>query len=196
MISIEHWTIKTSVSGWDTEMRINEDSLATMYLNYTGGRAPKITITADSTLYATPRFLELAMTPPSDLISRLDIKLIANNGIDGQFTMLAPTPDQPLNIQINLDSLFNTNNDIAIYPITLKNIMFTLNSKAEKKEYNIPFEGIYLHYGENIISGLEQPLVQPSESTTAQKLLHNGQLIIIKNNKIYNILGHEITEKY
>jgi len=39
-------------------------------------------------------------------------------------------------------------------------------------------------------------LVQPSESTTAQKLLHNGQLIIIKNNKIYNILGHEITEKY
>ena len=196
MISIEHWTIKASVSGWDTEMRINEDSLATMYLNYTGGRAPKITITADSTLYATPRFFELAMTPPSDLISRLDIKLIANNGIDGQFTMLAPTPDQPLNIQINLDSLFNTNNDIAIYPVTLKNIMFTLNSKAEKKEYNIPFEGIYLHYGENIISGLEQPLVQPSESTTAQKLLHNGQLIIIKNNKIYNILGHEITEKY
>ena len=35
-----------------------------------------------------------------------------------------------------------------------------------------------------------------SINQSAQKILQNGQLLIIKNNKIYNILGHEITEKY
>ena len=195
MIDIDHWTIKASVSGWDEEMRTNEDGLATMYLNYTGGRAPKITITADSTLYATPRILELAMTPPNDLISRLDIKFIANNGVDGHFTMLDPTPNQPLSIQVNLDSIFKTNNDIAIYPVTLKNIMFTLNPKAEKKEYTIPFEGIYLHYND-IEAGDGVEDIISSDTSSVQKVFHNGQLIIINNNKIYNILGHEITEKY
>ena len=59
----------------------------------------------------------------------------------------------------------------------------------------MPIEGIYLHYGDgNAETNVSTtPALQNSD---AQKLLYNGQLIIIKNNKIYNILGHEITEKY
>ena len=176
-------------------MQTNEDGLGTMYLNYTAGRAPKITIKADSMLYATPRFFELIMTPPSDLINRIDIQLSANNGTDGNYTCLNPVGDQTLKMQINLDSIFTVNNDIAIYPVTLNNIIFTLNTKAAKQEYFIPFEGIYLHYGEHITSSIEQWSVVPEENTAFKKL-YNGQLIIIKNNKTYNILGHEITEKY
>ena len=195
MIGIDHWDIKASSSAWKTAMQTNEDGLGTMYLNYTAGRAPKITIKADSMLYATPRFFELIMTPPSDLINRIDIQLSANNGTDGNYTCLNPVGDQTLKMQINLDSIFTVNNDIAIYPVTLNNIIFTLNTKAAKQEYFIPFEGIYLHYGEHITSSIEQWSVVPEENTAFKKL-YNGQLIIIKNNKTYNILGHEITEKY
>lgn len=195
MIGIDHWDIKASSSAWETAMQTNEDGLGTMYLNYTAGRAPKITIKADSMLYATPRFFELIMTPPSDLINRIDIQLSANNGTDGNYTCLNPVGDQTLKMQINLDSIFTVNNDIAIYPVTLNNIIFTLNTKAAKQEYFIPFEGIYLHYGEHITSSIEQWSVVPEENTAFKKL-YNGQLIIIKNNKTYNILGHEITEKY
>ena len=73
---------------------------------------------------------------------------------------------------------------------------FTLNTKAEKIEYNIPFEGIYLHYSEQIASGIECGPTPESSNNQAYKMLQEGQLIIIKNNKTYNILGHEITKKY
>jgi hypothetical protein len=73
---------------------------------------------------------------------------------------------------------------------------FTLNTKAEKREYNIPFEGIYLHYSEQIASGIECVPTPESSNNQAYKMLQEGQLIIIKNNKTYNILGHEITQKY
>ena len=196
MINVDQrWTVKPTSSSWNTAMQINDAGLAELYLNYTAGRNPKITMTADTALYATPRFFELRMTPPSDLISRIDIKLIANNGIESNHTYLEPTADQALKIQIDIDSVFGVNNDIAIYPVQLHTISFTLNAKANKQEYHIPFEGIYLHYGEQIASKLEDAPTSKSVSDT-QKLLYNGQLFIIKNNKIYNILGHEITEKY
>ena len=196
MINVDQrWTVKPTSSSWNTAMQINDAGLAELYLNYTAGRNPKITMTADTALYATPRFFELRMTPPSDLISRIDIKLIANNGIESNHTYLEPTADQALKIQIDIDSVFGVNNDIAIYPVQLHTISFTLNTKANKQEYHIPFEGIYLHYGEQIASKLEDAPTSKSVSDT-QKLLYNGQLIIINNNKIYNILGHEITEKY
>ena len=196
MINVDQrWTVKPTSSSWNTAMQINDAGLAELYLNYTAGRNPKITMTADTALYATPRFFELRMTPPSDLISRIDIKLIANNGIESNHTYLEPTADQALKIQIDIDSVFGVNNDIAIYPVQLHTISFTLNTKANNQEYHIPFEGIYLHYGEQIASKLEDAPTSKSVSDT-QKLLYNGQLIIINNNKIYNILGHEITEKY
>ena len=120
----------------------------------------------------------------------------ANNGINGNYACIDITPDQPLSITINLDSLFEVSDDIAIYPIKLKNIAFSMNKKADKKEYNIPFEGIYLHYGKQVTTDLECPTSPQAPASNAQKMLRNGQLIIIKNNKTYNILGHEITEKH
>ena len=197
MINVDQrWTLKPSVSSWNTTMQVNEAGLAEIYLNYTAGRAPKITLTADTVLYSTPHRFELRMTPPSDLISRIDIKLTSNNGIDVNYTRLEPTGDQALNLQIDLDSIFGVNNDIAIYPVQLKSINFSLNTKAAKQEYKIPFEGIYLYYAPEVTDDIEDIPTSQSPTQKTQKLLHNGQLIIIKNNKIYNILGHEITEKY
>ena len=197
MINVDQrWTLKPSVSSWNTTMQVNEAGLAEIYLNYTAGRAPKITLTADTVLYSTPHRFELRMTPPSDLISRIDIKLTSNNGIDVNYTRLEPTGDQALNLQIDLDSIFGVNNDIAIYPVQLKSINFSLNTKAAKQEYKIPFEGIYLYYAPEVTDDIEDIPTSQSPTQKTQKLLHNGQLIIIKNNKTYNILGHEITEKY
>lgn len=195
MIGIDHWTIKATSSAWKTAMQVNEEGLATMYLNYTSTRNPKVTITADSLLYSTPRFVEFIITPPSNLISRIDIKFAAHNGTDGNVTCLEPTADQELRMQINLDSLFGVSNDMSIYPVELQDIILTFNSKAEKQEYTIPFGGIYLHYGEQITTAIDH-VSHPTDDNAAQKQLHNGQLIIINNNKTYNILGHEITKKY
>ena len=192
----ERWTLKASSSSWKTDIKTDADGKAYLYMNYNGGRVVQLSLTADTVLYSTPKHLELKFTPQGNLITRLDFGLVTNNGIDGNYACVDITPDQPMSININLDSLFNVKDDIAIYPIKLKNISFSLDKNADKKEYNIPFEGIYLHYGEKTGTGLESLPTPSSPSNAAQKMLYNGQLLIIKNNKIYNILGHEITEKY
>ena len=192
----ERWTLKASSSSWKTDIKTDADGGAYLYMNYSGGRVVQLSLTADTLLYSTPKHLEFKFTPQEDLMTRIDLGFVANNGTNANYACIELTPNQPMSINIDLDSLFNVKDDIAIYPIKLKNISFSLNKDAEKKEYNIPFEGIYLHYNEKVETGIESIITPSQQGDSAQKMLYNGQLIIIKNNKIYNILGHEITEKY
>ena len=196
LISIENrWTLKTTSSAWKTNFNANADGLAELYVNYNGGRAPHVTLDADSALYSTPHALELRFTPQGNLIEKVIISMKrAGDNSTYPYTALELVADELNSVYVDFNTLFDVENDHAIYPITLETIKFSINSKAEKQEYRIPIEGIYLHY-----AGLPD---QPShvenilQEETANKVLHNGQLIIIKNNKTYNILGHEITENY
>ena len=192
----QRWTLKTSSTAWKTDVKTNANGEAYLYMDYTGGRVAQMSLTADTFLYATPKYFEFKMIPQGDLITRMDFGFETNDGMEANYACIDFTPELPQSISIDLDSLFGVSNDMAIYPIKLKNISFSLNSKAEKKEYNIPFNGIYLHYANKVVSGIECIPTPESSDFQAIKALHNGQLIIIKNNKIYNILGHEITEKY
>jgi hypothetical protein len=196
MISIENrWTLKTTSSSWNTAFN-NVNGQAELYLNYTSGRQPYITLDADTLLYSTPKAFELRMVPKGDLIEKITIALKPNNIKSSKnYSFIDLTTNTTNSVYVNLDQLFGVTNDPAIYPITLEFIKFTLNAKATKQEYHMPIEGIFLHYGdghaETNVSAT--PAIQNSNT---KKLLHHGQLIIINNNKIYNILGHEITEKY
>ena len=196
MIDIDQrWELAPSNSKWNTTMKVNNNGIAYIDVDFTGGRQPNIRLGADSVLYSTPRIMELRLTPPGDLIEEISIGLRANNGkTTEKFAVSSITPDELLKIQIKLDELFGVNNDIAIYPVLLEFITLRFNTKATKQEYSIPIDGIYLYY-----NNLPEESTQLEDILTihpVQKVLHNGQLIIIKNNKIYNILGHEITEKY
>ena len=196
LISIEdRWTLKTTSSAWKTNFNANADGLAELYVNYNGGRAPHVTLDADSALYSTPHALELRFTPQGNLIEKVIISMKrAGDNSTYPYTALELVADELNSVYVDFNTLFDVENDHAIYPITLETIKFAINTKADKQEYHIPIEGIYLHY-----AGLPD---QPShvenilQEETANKVLHNGQLIIIKNNKTYNILGHEITENY
>ena len=197
MIDLEQrWAMKASSSAWNTDFTINSEGKANLYMNFTGGRVAQLSLTADTLLYSTPKHFETKFTPQGDLITRMDFGFEAKNGQEASYACVEFTPEQEKSICINIDSLFGVKNDMAIYPVTLKYMSCTLNTKAEKREYNIPFEGIYLHYSEQIASGIECVPTPESSNNQAYKMLQEGQLIIIKNNKTYNILGHEITKKY
>lgn len=196
MIAIDQrWLVEPSNKKWNTTIETDANGMANIYMNFTGGRQANIRFGADTVLYSTPRMLELRLTPQGDLIEEISIGLRANNGkVTEKYLVTDITADEPLKIQIELEKLFGVQNDIAIYPVLLEFITFRFNTKATYQEYRIPVEGIYLYY-DNIP---EDPTVVENVSinNTAEKILLNGQLIIIKNNKIYNILGHEITEKH
>ena len=196
MIAVENrWKLKTTSSNWKTAFN-EANGQAELYLNYTSGRQPHITLEADTVLYSTPQALELRITPEGELIEKITIALKANNANSSQnYNYIDLVSGSKNSIYVDINNLFGVTNDPAIYPITLDFIKFTLNAKATKQEYHMPIEGIYLHYGDgNAETNVSTtPALQNSD---VQKLLYNGQVIIINNNKIYNILGHEITEKY
>ncbi len=196
MIDIDkRWTMKTASSAWKTSFAANSDGLAELYVNFTGGRAPHVTLTADSVLYSTPYAMELRFTPQGNLIEKIIIGFLrAGDKTVYPYTVQEIVADQPNSIYVDFNKLFEVENDHAIYPITLDYIKFTISTKAEKQEYHIPIEGIYLHY--KGIEGETTAVENILEQDATHKVLDNGQLIIIKNNKTYNILGHEITEKY
>ena len=197
MINIEdRWTLKTTSSNWKTTFAANSEGIAELYINYSGGRAPHVTLEADSLLYSTPYAMEFRFTPQGNLIEKVTFTLNrANDKENYIYTAQNLVADEKTNVYVDFDELFGVKGDHAIYPITLKTIKFTINSSATKQEYRIPVEGIYLHY--KGISGETTNTKDIKHTTSAQKMLRNGQLIIINNNnKIYNILGHEITEKY
>ena len=197
MIAIENrWTMKTGSSAWKTAFTANSDGIANLYLNYTGGRAPHVTLDADTLLYSTPYAMEMQLIPQGDLIEKITffMKRAGDNVTTYTYTAQELVAGELNSIYIDFNKLFEVTDDHAIYPILLETIKFTISTKAAKQEYNIPIEGIYLHYKglPGQITGLENPI----ESNSAHKVLNDGQLIIIKNNKHYNILGYEITEKY
>ena len=197
MIGIENrWTMKTASSKWKTAFNANSNGIAELYVNYSGGRAPHITLEADTVLYSTPYAMEMRFTPQGDLIEKIIFSLQRPDEITTYtYTAQDLVAGEATSIYIDFNELFGVKDDHAIYPILLKTIKFSINAKAAQQEYNIPIEGIYLHYkglpGET--TGVDNIL----QTGSAEKVLNNdGQLIIIKNNKTYNILGYEITEKY
>jgi hypothetical protein len=135
MIAIDNrWTLKTASSAWKTNFNANDNGLAELYVNYNGGRAPHVTLNADSVLYSTPYAMEFRFTPEGDLIEKVTISLkrADNNIAIYPYTAQDLVPNQPASIYVDFNSLFDVNNDHAIYPITLETIKFTINTKAKK----------------------------------------------------------------
>ena len=189
------WTLKTASSKWNTSFTANSQGIAELYLNYKGTRNAHVTLTADSALYSTPYAMELRFTPQDILVEKITFQF-QRPGENTVYTSnhINFVQNEVNHVLINFNELFEVTDDHAIYPIRLKNIKFTLSTKVESKEYRIPMNGIYLHY--KGIAGETTAVEDITEQPSTHKMLDNGQLIIIKNNKIYNILGHEITEKY
>jgi hypothetical protein len=196
MIAIDQrWEVKSSNNKWNTTFEVDDNGLSNLHMNFTGGRQANIRFGADTLLYSTPHTLEFRLTPPEKLIKKISFGLRANNKTTTDIVEITELKaNEPQSISIRLDELLNTKNDIAIYPILLEFITFYLDTDATKKEYRMPIEGIYLHY--TYPADDDKAVENISTLNTAKKILRNGQLIIIKNNKIYNILGHEISEKY
>ena len=189
------WTLKTASSKWNTSFTANSQGIAELYLNYKGTRNAHVTLTADSALYSTPYAMELRFTPQDSLVEKITFQF-QRPGENTVYTYnhINFVQNEVNHVLINFNELFEVTDDHAIYPISLKNIKFTLSTKVESKEYRIPMNGIYLHY--KGIAGETTAVEDITEQPSTHKVLDNGQLLIIKNNKTFNILGHEIIEKH
>ena len=185
------WEMKPSNSAWNAAMQ-NLDGKANLYLNYTAGRQANIKFTTNQQLYSAPNDLILRLTPQGELIERITIGLRAANGVNTiNYSTEEILQDQPMDVVVQLDSLFGVKNDIAIYPVTIEFITLAFNTQAEKKEYNIPFDGIYLTYNTEK-TDVEMVELPESHEGRGVKFVQNGHVYIMRNGNIYNLLGVQI----
>jgi hypothetical protein len=188
------WSMKASNSKWEATLQNQEDP-ATLYLNFTGGRQANIKWESGQTLYSAPNELIFRLTPQGDLISKITIGLTANNGVTTiNFSTEDILSDQQMDVVVRLDSLFGAKNDIAIYPVVLDFITLAFNTSADKKEYEIPFHGIYLTYNNHgNMTNVDQLIDNTSkEKTAGSKFIKDGQMYILYHGEVYNILGVKI----
>ena len=136
----------------------------------------------------------MRLTPQGDLINKITIGLRAANGVSTiNYSVEDIAQDQSMDLVVRLDSLFGVKNDMAIYPVTLEFITLAFNTKAEKKVYNIPIDGIYLTYnGLSDATNVEQVIKPVTSTNSGAKFIQDGRLYIMHNGKIFTILGTQI----
>ncbi len=145
------WSIKTLPSSLKTDFRTNDKGQGVFWMNFTGGRAANTKFTMNKPLYSLPQYVEMCFNAQGFPIERAMVGFKANNS--KEVITLEYSADQlvlngPTSLRFNIDSILGVNNDIAIYPVTWDYLTFYYNLKAEKQEYEMLVEGIYLHYGE------------------------------------------------
>ncbi len=146
----EIFTVKTTPSSLKTEFRTAENGNGVFWTNFTGGRAANTKFTYEKILYSLPRFVELRYNTEAFPISKIAFEFQANNTTEKMnHTIEAEqlTLNGSASIMLDMDAVLGVKNDIAIYPITWHYMTIFYDTKAEKKEYTMNFDGIYFHYG-------------------------------------------------
>jgi len=79
-----------------------------------------------------------------------------------------------------------------IYPLYLESLKCGMKDPTKNKAYTLTIKDIILCYRDWAeFTGLESLSASLPYSLSAQKIMVNGQLYILKNNKIYTIHGNE-----
>ncbi len=148
---LNQWNITGSLTKWNTTTIEDERGRTTINFNYSPALGANIKCTPLQPLYSTPDSLTFNFIPHNDLaIKEVVVCFKANNDEAIQIYKLKDnTPNQTTHVTVNFATLFDIT-DIAIYPIQLLYIQFTLNSAAITKgtDYTLTIDGVYLHYGD------------------------------------------------
>ncbi len=146
----EVFTVKTTPSSLKTEFRAGENGQGIFWTNFTGGRAANTKFAFEKCFYSLPRFVEVRYTTEAFPITKIAFEFQANNTIEKMNYTIDTASlvlNGPTSIMLDMDAILGVKSDIAIYPITWHYMTFFYDLKAEKKEYTMNFDGIYLHYG-------------------------------------------------
>ncbi len=149
-------------------------------------------------------YSQLRLTPQGDLIQSVTIGVRANNG---NKTLNYSTADlhtgQTNRIIVNLDSLFRADalaseqqwrdNDQAIYPVRLEFATLAFSTDAQKRHYDIPIDGWYLHFREvtPIQSAVDNTSMTPADTQKQKRCTPQG-IVILHKGKVYDLLGRPL----
>ena len=185
------WEVKGSPTSFKPSLSVPEDPNAPVNLIFTygSGRNPFIQLSKDSLLYSTPDKIRVPLTTNA-VFEKVIVMIRANNSTTtDQVTFLNPKVGEENILEINVKERFG--DDAAIYPLRFLSLKMVPTSETTKGECYVTLPGIIEVFSEQT-TNLED--VTSNQSYTNVKYIQNGNLYIQTENKIYNVLGAEVSK--
>ena len=185
------WEVKGSPTSFKPSLSVPEDPNAPVNLIFTygSGRNPFIQLSKDSLLYSTPDKIRVPLTTNA-VFEKVIVMIRANNSTTtDQVTFLNPKVGEENILEINVKERFG--DDAAIYPLRFLSLKMVPTSETTKGECYVTLPGIIEVFSEQT-TDVED--VISNQSSTNVKYIQNGNLYIQTENKIYNVLGAEVSK--
>ena len=185
------WEVKSSPSNYNPTFSIPEDPTApvNMTFNYTGGRVPYIQLSKDSLIFSTPEKILVPFTTDATFEKAIIMIRPHNSNTTDQVTFLNPKVGEENVLEIDVKERFG--DDVAIYPLHFLSLKLVPTSATPKGDRYITLSGII-----EVFAGPTTDLetVKPSDINTQTKFIKDGSLYIQSGNKIYDVLGTQISK--
>lgn len=185
------WEVKGSPTSFKPSLSVPEDPNAPVNLIFTygSGRNPFIQLSKDSLLYSTPDKIRVPLTTNA-VFEKVIVMIRANNSTTtDQITFLNPKVGEENMLEIDVKQRFG--DDAAIYPLHFLSLKMVPTSETTKGECYVTLPGIIEVFSEQT-TDVED--VISNQSSTNVKYIQNGNLYIQAMDKIYNILGAEVSK--
>lgn len=185
------WKLSAS-SGYNPAWRV-DDAGVFVDFTYKTARGPFLTMTHEAEpVLALPDVIRIPVKTSAQ-IAKVTLSIRANNASAAQamqfFTEGMPK-DEWCEIVVPVAQEFSS--DMAIYPLWLEYIKFWLDTQTTAADHYLQFGGVHLICNEAQESSLDGSATLERDLSETSKLLKDGQVLIIRNGKTYNVLGQSL----
>ena len=180
----DNWTPTTTSSVSTISLTPSAEG-STLGFKYKKSRTPLINITPSVSIYGLPEAIEFVVEKRNMPITSLNISINTRNNDTKQYSVPS-LPAEETTIRIPLTELLGT--DIAVFPINFSGIRIQIDATADEGQYEMVFKQLRAVYSE-VDTQVEDIR---NKDNTVRKVILDGSIYIIKDNKTYNILGYEI----
>lgn len=186
------WVLKNSNNAitWGTAIN-GSDTVSTLNFELSSTRSPQVSLSGNWSLYAMPDSIELLVESPVH-IKQINIIGAAHNAPNYQLKVLLGEAQagELTRYHWHMSQFGANTEDLAIYPFCLQKFTFTLTDVNTKTPYAIKLHSLTLHYSHYASEGTS--ISTPEADKPSRKVFHNGQIIILREGRKYDLLGREI----
>jgi hypothetical protein len=185
------WEVKGSPTSFKPSLSVPEDPNAPVNLIFTygSGRNPFIQLSKDSLLYSKPEKILVPITTNA-VFEKVIVMIRANNSnTTEQITFLNPKTGEENILEIDVKERFG--DDVAIYPLHFLSLKMIPTSATPKGECYVTLPGIIEVFTEET-TDVEN--ITTSSSNTASKFIKDGSLYIQSMDKVYDVLGVQVSK--
>jgi hypothetical protein len=184
------WEVTGSPTSFNPSLSVPQDASAPVTLNFTygSGRNKFLQLSKDSLLYSLPEKVLVPMTSNA-VFEKVIVMIRANNSTTTeQITFLNVAANEEHVLEIDVKERFG--DDAAIYPLRFLSLKMIPTTGTPNGACFVTLPGIIEVFAE----GTTDVDNITSSQTTTMKYIKNGSLYIQTGDKIFDVLGQQVTK--